>query len=85
MSHKEQIQFKVLNNNIVELDYPCYNCVESYNLRSYYGPFEPRQVGKFKPGFENDEHCDECNNSRFLLTEEGQAIMHLVRRHTYNP
>lgn len=75
-----QIQIEVLNNNI-DLDHPCYTCVESSSGHNYYGS-EPLETIGWKKGYENGEHCKRCNNTRFELTEEGLAIMDLVKRHT---
>jgi len=75
-----QVQIEVLNNTI-DLDHPCYQCVESSDGHNYYGT-EPRETTGWKKGYENGEHCKMCNNTRFVLTEEGQAIMDLVKRHT---
>lgn len=74
-----QIQIEILNNKI-DLDYPCWNCVEHTSGHGY-GYEEPQEICGYKKGYENGEHCARCNNTRFELSEEGQAIIDLVKRH----
>ena len=78
---KEQIQIEILNNK-VDLDYPCWQCVESYDASGYCGPDGPQRISGFKEGHENGEPCEYCDGKRFQLTDEGEAIMNLVRRHS---
>jgi len=75
-----QIQIKILNNTI-DLDYPCYTCVDSTDGHGY-GHDEPREIIRFKKGHGKDVKCEHCDDKRFVLTEAGgEAIMALVRRH----
>ena len=80
MEDKEQIQINILNNTI-SLDYPCSKCCEAYVTMGYTGYQDPLEISGFKIGFQNGELCPACNNTRFTLTNVGQAIMDLVRRH----
>ena len=77
VDHMPQIQIEVLNNK-VDLDHPCHNCV-TYISNGYHGG--PNELSGWRKGYENGEHCKQCDNKRFYLTEEGQAIMDLVKRH----
>ena len=75
---KEQIEIEILNN-MISLDHPCSQCVESFSSSYYRGP---DSISGYKKGYQNNEHCDLCKNIRFGLTDEGKAIMALVKRHT---
>ena len=81
MSHdsyddKEQIRITLLNNKI-ELDCLCYNCTEHFSFWNDQ-PATVTLTEEFKSGV---KHCDICDNVRFIPTEEGLAILHLMRRY----
>ena len=72
-----QIQLDILNNTI-DLDQPCWVCT---NSRRGYGN-DAYEVYSLKDDYKNGEECDTCNNIRFVPTDEGEAIMALIKRHT---
>lgn len=74
---KESIQIKILNN-AVSLDRPCWKCTRTDAIWASEGAL---RITELEEEFENGEHCSVCNNRRFTLTDAGEAVMNLVKRH----
>ncbi len=68
LKYKYPIEIEILNNAI-PLDKECWCCNK--------GQTTPKE----NFFLDNNGACTECKGKGFILTEEGKAIMNLIKRH----
>lgn len=75
----EQVVIDILNNQVA-LDSPCYHCTDVNTYRGYDDNSPLTHCGPIDHAAEFKD-CEWCDNKRFILTDAGEGIMDLIKRH----